>query len=273
MIPFSLGISCWRYLTGRKSNLKQLVGYLMISTRYYCHDEVTSFNVLAGLLRLSTKYRVKYLRDRVLRHLSTVCPDTLQDYLARTEKETLVQGENSADFNVDLIILANECLSQQLLPFSFYWAAIYKLDMDFRSYPPDENWEETSGYDRLPYADLARISYGAQRLQRAMNRRIGRSFQETPSHLCLDPVARATARKLTLEDEIWSEWKQLGEVFDPNLVTNIGDLVDGLCAACNDHMENAVENERREIWEELPSYFDLQDWTTLRESSKTLIVE
>jgi len=48
--------------------------------RYYDVRTTSKFSVVAGILRLSTKYQVPYLRKRAISHLTTMFPSSLQDF-------------------------------------------------------------------------------------------------------------------------------------------------------------------------------------------------
>lgn len=52
----------------------------------------TTFSVVSGLLRLSTKYRVDRLREEVLRGLSTSWPTILSQWDAREARATDATG-------------------------------------------------------------------------------------------------------------------------------------------------------------------------------------
>jgi hypothetical protein len=63
----------------------------------------TDFDTLAGILRLSTKYEIPYLRQRALLHLDTVMCNTFQDYDARESKRTVPRTECLAFLIADLV--------------------------------------------------------------------------------------------------------------------------------------------------------------------------
>ena len=77
----------------------------------------TDFDTLAGILRLSTKYEIPYLRQRALRHLDIIAytPSTLQEYDARESKQAL---GNSLRFRI--ADLAREMDLPWLLPLVLY---------------------------------------------------------------------------------------------------------------------------------------------------------
>ena len=77
----------------------------------------TDFDTLAGILRLSTKYEIPYLRQRALRHLDIIAytPSTLQEYDARESKQTL-----GISLRFRIADLAREMDLQWLLPMVLY---------------------------------------------------------------------------------------------------------------------------------------------------------
>ncbi|KIK04784.1 hypothetical protein K443DRAFT_4328 [Laccaria amethystina LaAM-08-1] len=63
----------------------------------------TNFDTLAGILRLSTKYEIPYLRRRALRQLDTVVCNSLQDQEARESKRTIPRTDYLAFLIADLL--------------------------------------------------------------------------------------------------------------------------------------------------------------------------
>ncbi|KAJ7477396.1 hypothetical protein FB451DRAFT_1032776 [Mycena latifolia] len=79
----------------------------------------TTFLIVAGLLRLSTKYGVEFLRQRVLLHLSTAIPSSLAAYDVKPSPSTMVSPQNE----FSCLLLAHSLALTWAMPKAMYTAS------------------------------------------------------------------------------------------------------------------------------------------------------
>ncbi|TDL16713.1 hypothetical protein BD410DRAFT_698083, partial [Rickenella mellea] len=98
--------------------------------RYYQRGTETTFDIISGLLRMSTKYQLDGLRAEIISHLALAYPSTLEKYLEAVDPNTHLplfppfQGQHFA-----IVALARETGASALLP-----AALWRSSC----VPPDE---------------------------------------------------------------------------------------------------------------------------------------
>lgn len=222
---------------------------------------MTPLSIISPILRLSTKYQIQSLREQAISQLTTAFPDTLQGYLSRSRTALVVEDVERP--NTELISLARETCAMHLLPAAFHWAATIGMYMD--SETCEDFWEgaKCSGTDKLSNEDLTKMSFGREQLRRAVYRQIGSFLYEpSPSACCRGTCDRL--KKETLSADWWIGFTESAEPFSPHLKTELGKSLAGLCPLCKDVMWLSVEAGRRKVWDDLPSYFALPDWETLR---------
>jgi hypothetical protein len=78
----------------------------------------TTFAIVAGVLKLSTKYDVEYLQHRALLHVSAALPRTLAEYDARMPGSPF--GARNSEF--PLLLLVHELGLAWALPMAMYFA-------------------------------------------------------------------------------------------------------------------------------------------------------
>ncbi|TDL16671.1 hypothetical protein BD410DRAFT_795064 [Rickenella mellea] len=85
--------------------------------RYYLGGMPTTFSIVSGLLRMSTKYQVDELRDEIISHLAIAYPRTFEKYLEAVKPEAQLKlfpsfpGQHFA-----MVTLARETNAYILLP-------------------------------------------------------------------------------------------------------------------------------------------------------------
>jgi hypothetical protein len=107
-----------------------LSGSVANETLSYYDVRVTSkFSVVAGILRLSTKYQVPYLRKRAISHLTTMFPSSLQDFQEnRNSSPYAAKLGHYTGLAMEVVNLAKECRLPMLLPISMYYCAVMRLE-------------------------------------------------------------------------------------------------------------------------------------------------
>ncbi|KAJ7792019.1 hypothetical protein B0H14DRAFT_3499749 [Mycena olivaceomarginata] len=84
---------------------------------------LTTFHIVAGVLRLATKYDVEYLQHRALLHLSAALPRSLEEYDLRTPAGPF--ASRHSEFS--LLILAADLGLTWALPMAMYLASCFPV--------------------------------------------------------------------------------------------------------------------------------------------------
>jgi hypothetical protein len=225
--------------------------------RYYHDASKSSFDVLECMLRLSTKYDVVYFRNRAIEQLSALFPATLDGWIkaanARGDKKMgRYKGLRTA-------ILARTLNVPLLLPECLYLVAMRRMD-----YLLD-------GVDLLDgrHFDLA---WDDKRRCLAARMRLMREYQSN---------VLGYARELMVGDDdagcerpevcALKATSELMRIVDANEDTHCF-LVAGktawkhvdLCRTCRTAFIKRYDKGCQEIWDALPSYFDLGSWDDLK---------
>ncbi|KAJ6453962.1 hypothetical protein C8R45DRAFT_782512, partial [Mycena sanguinolenta] len=84
-----------------------------------------NFHVVAGILRLSTKYDVEYLRHRALLHLSAALPGSLAEHDSR---DRIGPFDAEEEVELPLLILAHELGLTWALPTALYFVSGFTVE-------------------------------------------------------------------------------------------------------------------------------------------------
>ncbi|THH19822.1 hypothetical protein EW146_g1429 [Bondarzewia mesenterica] len=106
-------------------------------------NDCDDFRIVAGILRLSTKYMIDTLRAKAIAHLSIAWPTTLKGWDAREDKARAYELEHTPGClhlypsPIAVINLARQVNSSTLLPSAFYDLSRYTFSQIFES-PEDD---------------------------------------------------------------------------------------------------------------------------------------
>ncbi|KAJ7289298.1 hypothetical protein C8J57DRAFT_1114940 [Mycena rebaudengoi] len=218
---------------------------------------VDSSHVL-GILRLSHKYDVPYLRRRALQHLNSVLPTTLLESDADVEFNLNFTDDDKLGFNIVAIKVASEIGASWLLPIAYSNVCTFDI-ADIVASPP---WHALGKAERT----VCLVSYVAQ--MKSGKRVL--EFLSRPSN-CINRAQCNTARlrahldfdlsRLTDPIDFWSyeDWDNLEEA--------------GMCSACLDTAKVTHAAARGNVWDEIPKIFGLPDWAQLREMRRAALGE
>ena len=225
---------------------------LLTTSRFFEPPPIkTDFDTVAGILRLSTKYEIPYLRQRALLHLDTVICNTLQDHEARENKRTIPRTEFLAFLIADLV---HEMDLPWLLPTVLYFCT--------------------------PFLEHIITGYIYKGERRSMN-----SSQQVACIKALKPLIR-WHRKDILSFLYWTDvdgckssaqcnegrlklLKRYSPSTLPNHFRSFSDEFEqvarkAFCTMCFFKSRNAHRAAREALWEDLPGLFDLPPWEALR---------
>ena len=209
---------------------------------------------MAGILRLSTKYEIPYLRQRALRHLDTVMPcNTLQDFDARMNNRTIPPTTDLVYFIADLV---HEMDLPWLLP-----TVLCICTMSFGEfatgyiYKGERRWLNSS-------QQVACI----KALKPLLNwyRKNFLSFLYWTNVDGCKSSAKCNEGRLIIVGECASYEINLSlgsfsDVFEQDIP-----IRKAVCTTCFIASRNAHSAAREALWEALPGLFDLPSWETLR---------
>ena len=226
---------------------------LLTSNRFFEPPPVkTNFDTVAGILRLSTKYEIPYLRHRALRHLDTsVYLNTLQDFDARKSNRTIRQTDALPFLIADLV---HEMDLPWLLPTVLYICTMSYEDI-------------VTGY---MYKGERRSMSGSQQVVciKALKPLIKWYRKDILSFLYLTNVhgCKSSAQcnesrlklvgnysSITLSNPLWS----FSYIFEQVVRKAV-------CTTCCIASRDAHHAAREALWEALPGLFGLPSWQTLR---------
>lgn len=191
-----------------------------------------------GVLKLSTKYQIEYLRYQALRLL---CADHVPlTFDAFDHKGT--KWSKSTTTAMKILPVARQCNAIWLLPTLFYLSCALPTD---ETHDPDEFTQAD-----IDLMDERRIWRGRSLLIQANNREICAPLRMPCDSMELD----CSNSKIDLLDS-WLDGCPLEFIaWKPT----------GLCANCLPLMKQEVETAKRRFWHSIPYLFDLPPWEELR---------
>jgi len=244
---------------------------------YYDVQTTADFSVVAGVLRLSTKYNVGYLRKRAISHLITMFPSSLEDF-----QESRAQAANNAKLNhytglsMEVVNLARTARAPMLLPISMYYCAVMKLEYILDGVTLGKEGSDSYRKIELDWPEKRAILLGRRALvDRARHHLF--SFLLTPTNLAANlPNTPGAAGCLYPQKCELGKLKWL-RVMEPLLS---GDKCGPLhmqfdwqrygtdvCQYCVLDGKNKYRDGLRGSWIALPSFFGLDSWDVLKAES------
>ncbi|THU75501.1 hypothetical protein K435DRAFT_974800 [Dendrothele bispora CBS 962.96] len=208
----------------------------------------TNLSIITGVLRLSTKYDVPYLRRRALMHLDCSYPSTsLKAWDARGPVRTIPPIINTPFM---LLCLAREVDVPWIMPQLMY--CVSGLPM-----PILEGilWDEIQV--KPSEQDQKLLIVGRSELAYLQNRFIFNTLRFKSDDFCADPEeARFQLLGAALSTK---EIHALGRFGHEQLKPYKEDM----CESCNTEWNSRLDSARREVWNRLPSVFGYSDWEEL----------
>ncbi|KAJ7124668.1 hypothetical protein C8R43DRAFT_1111741 [Mycena crocata] len=216
----------------------------------------TNFDVLFGVLRLSTKYQVEPLRRRALVHLSSAFPSTPPEKHLDDASWAIADEEW-----IRLILLGNELSIDWVLPLAFYRASTLCTTAQLL-----DGIDVKGSHIALSSQDRLLCIEQKLALSKATSSAII-NFLWDPAvipgciirhaRVCND--ARFSARKVA---ETWRE------TYGPLTIwmsTDWSEQLEGVCFACMAAMKTAHQEALDGFWNGLPQRFGLPGWDELKQ--------
>ncbi|TDL25681.1 hypothetical protein BD410DRAFT_784719 [Rickenella mellea] len=253
------------YLSDTKNDLEHL---LKVIYRFQClwPEAVIEFDVLASLLRMSTKYLFTHIRNAVIARLQQSFPDTLSKW-----DKTPVPSASTA---FQVVALARETNARVLLPAALYRCCQEPLETILRG-ARDSNGLIT----KLHAMDIEACMIGMRFLVAARRKHTFRFLSKGPRYRAITGVRSVHVKwsekcaKLSYCGEFIQSFVQFAvrsgswERHDA-LVRTTDELWEArrqrVCVHCLAAWKKANTNGRENVWNELPSYFNLSEWDVIR---------
>jgi len=217
---------------------------------------------IAGILRLSSKYMIRYLRQRCISLFLTKLPSTFDSYEAKARATTspnfpstfTATATNPPDrYRSDTVMraikLAQENNVLEALPYAYYCVSRFPHKRLLKERSGDISWKDKAiclvGRERLSWAQMS-MSYAFLLV-----------FQRSP--VCQN-VLCAHARGPHAEWHLLENYRSPHPLreYDRWESLNVCDNCVAYCQAR--HLEG-----RKDVWKYLPTLFELPPWEELRE--------
>ena len=213
---------------------------------------------IAGILRLSTKYIIRYLRQRCISLLLTKLPCTFESYEAKSRATNVplssptmipMSDRYRSDTVMRAIRLAQENNVLEALPYAYYCVSRFPHKRLLKERSGDISWKDKTiclvGRERLLWAQMS-MSYSFLLL-----------FQRSPK---CQTLLCAHARGPH------AEWHVLENFRSPHPLREY-DRWESLnvCSDCVRYCQARHLEGRKEVWKHLPTLFELPTWEELKE--------
>ena len=202
-----------------------------------------------GILRLSTKYMIRYLRQRCISLLLSKLPHTFERYEAKASSSSPPDRYRS-DTVMRAIRIAQETNVPEALPYAYYCLSRFPHKRFLKDRPGDISWRDKMvvlvGRERLQWAQMS-ISHAFLIV-----------FRRSPS--CVSSLC-AHARGPH------SEWHELEKHRSPHPLRAYDTWESlNICADCVAYCQTLHLEGRKEVWKYLPTWFELPTWEQLKET-------
>ncbi|KAF8202627.1 hypothetical protein K438DRAFT_1965118 [Mycena galopus ATCC 62051] len=208
----------------------------------------STFNIVAGILRLSTKYDVEYLRKRALLHLLAALPRTVEEY------DSLARPFAYHDHEFSVLILVHDLDLRWALPTALYLASCESVEtiIDGTSIDGCEI--------HLPQSLQRTLLIGRSTLMVSQNFEIFGCIRSLPCAKCLGQSrCQDSCRRISGAGAGVSQVDPLG-IMDPTMWSAFDAL---LCKPCVLEARAQLQIARQKIWDGLPAVFNLEPWDKL----------
>ncbi|KAJ7154906.1 hypothetical protein C8R43DRAFT_885012 [Mycena crocata] len=203
----------------------------------------TEFAIVAGVLRLSTKYDVEYLRRRALLHLASSLPRTLKEFdeLSDTRTFDIYHKQFSR------LVLVHDMGLTWALPVALYSASCCSVAqiMDGRG------GEETLPLHLQRTCLIARASLALTQQHESYR------YLRTPADDCISPV-NCQRRRTGLLNSLTTLQR-----VDPVVIRLPGNIATTFCEACFNKATETLQTARQNVFDSIPTLFGLPSWEEL----------
>ncbi|KAJ3734349.1 hypothetical protein DFJ43DRAFT_1064897 [Lentinula guzmanii] len=211
----------------------------------------TDLSIVGGILRLSSKYDVQFLRKRAMLHVQTTYPSTLKAWKRRDTHRSIPPVDNSP---FAILPLVHEFELDWALPAVLYCLCSYNVDQII------DGVTFRTQHFTLGEEDKRKVLIGRAELVHLQNKLSFRCLRSPPHRDC--PSRTECAEQFRKWLDHVSSWN-MADPLD-YLDENWESLEEDLCLSCIAQSKNDTQVTQHEIWEKLPQIFKLQSWTELK---------
>ncbi|KAH8081297.1 hypothetical protein BXZ70DRAFT_632781 [Cristinia sonorae] len=253
------------------------------------------FKVVAGILRLSSKYMVDSLRAKALAHLTEAWPPTLKGWDAREDRARSHEQETGAGRGllypspIEVINLAREINAPGLLPSAFYDLSRYHYTQIFEPLEDDPLYPRDPCRGQLSPSDMQKLALGKESSARFITSLIQSMSAPSPnahmvmaaatphhrrtqSHTKSSGSTSSVCMSISACRKDFSELVELATqhyLFDREkgcsdplyVAEELGQLksaeFESECLACAKSLEAWAGRERERMWRLIPGWFRL----------------
>ncbi|KII86150.1 hypothetical protein PLICRDRAFT_700276 [Plicaturopsis crispa FD-325 SS-3] len=225
---------------------------------FYERSSQTSFSVTAGILRLSTKYDVAYLRHRAIHQLRDVHPTTLKEWDDRTHIPLI---SDVATSHFAIVNLARETDVLMILPAALYRCSMHSVSDIFNGLvQPDGSRTELSQTDKLLCLN-ARECFACHEPMLAFMGNPDYVADSLSTQWCESRVACSLEINVTKVLRAYAEAeKSIDLLDDSHYPIDVADVVEDLCKECAALFRRVFDSKREQVWHTLPGSFGLPPW-------------
>ncbi|EPQ56778.1 hypothetical protein GLOTRDRAFT_75636 [Gloeophyllum trabeum ATCC 11539] len=276
-------------------DLSNLLKALYYAGPEFKDNDQQDFQVVSGILRLSSKYLIDALREKALAHLSKAWPTTLEGWDAREDRARSYESDAGPPTTylypspIAVINLAREVNAPSLLPSAFYDLSRYSYAKIFEA--SDDELLHRTRSPPLSLPDLQKLTLGKEASQHAVSALIQslgtspnnnsnyyhqhasspssppsfghRRKQSAGSRMC---VSAAACRKdfgelVDLATQHYLMDRERGYSDPLYVAEELGQLKSvefSECEACARSLETWATRERERIWNLIPLWFRLE---------------
>ncbi|KAJ7488443.1 hypothetical protein FB451DRAFT_1126756 [Mycena latifolia] len=213
----------------------------------------STFAIVAGVLRLSTKYDVEFLRQRALLHLSTAIPGSLAAYDIHSSPITMESPGNE----FSCLLLVHSLALTWAMPAAMYAVSCCTVEEIIDGILSD------GGHVQLPSSLQRACLIARSTLAIKQHHDIFRFLRSDPIQGCLSRESCQQMRHAVLHRYTRLIHVDPLEFGHPSLSPVIRN---GLCGPCTEAAESDQRVARHAIWDSLPALFDLPPWDELNAS-------
>lgn len=211
----------------------------------------TELYIVEGVLRLSLKYDVQYLRRRALKHLMSTFPQDIDDWKKRDFNRTIPPVDNTP---FAALRIAREFDLTWLLPAIYYCISSHPLEKTLDGV----QWE---GEDlELRWVDKRTSLVGRAKilLLQSRNALMLTKFAGIPIDGCTGVNCSSARARYA---EVLGGWAMAGllDYYEDNSDAYSADF----CPTCRTVFKGQCDAASQVLWNELPDMFELPGWTEL----------
>lgn len=239
----------------------------------------TTLSAIAGILRVSTKYEVGYLRRRALKHLDTMYPATLSAFLNRQELRTTPQREGTAfyvaslgrEFGLDWLmpaVLFSLCGAEvEDILKGVLWNEENQTEGQMGEVPQGQREASSSARGRRKMIKL--VKEDRVKCLRALRKIWVREKKDILGFLTMDKVTGCR-----MAEECWRKRMELLRTLDqtrdiidvPYVMEDYWGWYDqSVCKICAQEGRKLYKEEMEKFWDALPEIFGFEEWHVLEE--------